>query len=136
MNARIDTALAHWAYVAPLLKPAKTRAQYQALVESLDAVLDAGGADEANPLARLAAMLGELVSAYEQAHHPMPPAMSAVETLRWFMERDHLRQGDLPEIGNQAKTSEILSGRRAINLRQAKALATRFGVPLELFVDA
>ena len=136
MNARIDTALAHWAYVAPLLKPAKTWAQYQALVDSLDAVLDAGGADEANPLARLAAMLGELVSAYEQAHHPMPPAMSAVETLRWFMERDHLRQSDLPEIGNQAKASEILSGRRAINLRQAKALATRFGVPLELFVDA
>ena len=136
MNASIDTALAHWAYVAPLLKPAKTRAQNQALVESLDAVLDAGGADEANPLARLAAMLGDLVSAYEQAHHPMPPAMSAVETLRWFMERDQLRQGDLPEIGNQAKVSEILSGRRALNLRQAKALATRFGVALELFVDA
>ena len=136
MNARIDTALAHWAYVAPLLKPAKTRSQYLALVESLDAVLDAGGADEANPLARLAAMLGDLVSAYEQAHHPMPPAMSAVETLRWFMERDQLRQGDLPEIGNQAKVSEILSGRRAINLRQARALAARFGVPLELFVDA
>ena len=136
MNASIDIALAHWAYVAPLLKPAKTRAQNQALVESLDAVLDAGGADEANPLARLAAMLGDLVSAYEQAHHPMPPAMSAVETLRWFMERDQLRQGDLPEIGNQAKVSEILSGRRAINLRQARALAARFGVPLELFVDA
>ena len=136
MNASIDIALAHWAYVAPLLKPAKKRAQYQALVESLDAVLDAGGADEANPLARLAAMLGDLVSAYEQAHHPMPPAMSAVETLRWFMERDQLRQGDLPEIGNQAKVSEILSGRRAINLRQARALAARFGVPLELFVDA
>ena len=62
--------------------------------------------------------------------------MSAVETLRWFMERDQLRQGDLPEIGNQAKVSEILSGRRAMNLRQARALATRFGVPLEFFVDA
>lgn len=131
MNARIDTALAHWAYVAPLLKPAKTRVQYQALVESLDA----GGADEANPLARLAAMLGNLVSAYEQAHHPMPPAMSAAETLRWFMQRDQLRQSDLPEIGNQAKVSEILSGHRAINLRQASALSTRFGVPLALFVD-
>ena len=133
MNARIDTALAHWAYVAPLLKPAKTRAQYQTLVESLDAVLDAGGADETNPLARLAAMLGDLVSAYEKTHYPMPPAMSALETLRWFIARDRLRQSDLPEIGNQAKVSEILSGRRAINLRQARALAARFGVPMELF---
>ena len=134
MNARIDTALAHWAYVAPLLKPATTRAQYQTLVESLDAVLDAGGADEANPLARLAAMLGDLVSTYEAAHIPMPPAMSAIETLRWFMERDGLRQSDLPEIGNQAKVSEILSGHRRINLRHGRALAARFGVSLYLFL--
>lgn len=135
MNARIDTALAHWAYVAPLLKPAKNKAQHRALVEALDAVLDAGGADEANPLAALAAMLGDLVSAYEQAHCPMPPAMNAPEVLRWFMQRDGLRQSDFPEIGNQAKVSEILSGGRSINLRQARALAARFGVSLELFLD-
>ncbi len=135
MNARIDTALAHWAYVAPLLKPAKNRAQHKALVEALDAVLDAGGADEANPLAALAAMLGDLVAAYERAHFPMPPAMTAAETLRWFIERDGLRQSDLPEIGNQAKVSEILSGARSINLRQARALAARFGVSFELFLD-
>ena len=135
MNARLDTALAHWAYVAPLLKPARTQAQYRTLVESLDAVLDAGGADESNPLARLAAMLGDLVSAYEEAHHPMPPAMSAIEAVRWFMERDGLRQNDVPEIGNQAKVSEVLSGRRSLNLRQARALAARFGVSLEMFLD-
>ena len=133
IKAKIDTALAHWAHVAPLHPPAKNKAQYQALVEALDAVLDAGGADESKPLARLAAMLGDLVSAFEETHHPMPAAMSALETLRWFIARDGLRQSDLPEIGNQAKVSEILSGRRAINLRQARALAARFGVPLELF---
>ena len=135
MNARLDAALAHWSYVAPLLTPAKNKSQFEALVQALDAVLDAGGDDEANPLARLAAMLGDLVSTYENAHHPMPPAMGASETLRWFMERDGLRQSDLPEIGNQAKVSEILAGRRVINLRQARALAQRFGVPLDLFAD-
>ncbi|MSQ71865.1 MAG: transcriptional regulator [Betaproteobacteria bacterium] len=133
MNSRLDTAMAHWDYVAPLLTPPRTKAQYEALVESLDAVLDAGGADEAHPLARLAAMLGDLVSAWEQKHQPMPSAMSAVEVLRYFMERDGLRQTDVPEIGNQAKVSEILSGRRTINLRQARALAARFGVALALF---
>ncbi len=103
--------------------------------ESLDAVLDAGGADATNPLARLAVMLGDLISAYEETQYPMPPAMSTVETLRWFMARDALRQSDVLEIGNQAKVSEILSGHRAINLRQARALAARFGVPLHLFID-
>lgn len=135
MNARLDSALAHWAYVAPLLAPAKTKSQHKALVEALDAVLDAGGADETNPLAGLAALLGDLVSDYEQAHHPMPPAMDAVEVLRWFMARDGLRQCDVPEIGNQAKVSEVLCGQRLLNLRQAKALAARFGVALEMFAD-
>jgi len=61
--------------------------------------------------------------------------MSGVEVLRFLMSRDGLRQSDLPEIGNQAKVSEILSGKREINLRQAKALAARFGVPIVLFAD-
>ena len=135
MNARLETALAHWSYVAPLLTPASTDAEYKALVESLDALLDAGAADEANPLAALAAMVGDLVSDYEQKHHPMPPEMSGAEVLRFFMVRDGLRQSDLPEIGNQAKVSEVLSGKRAINLRQAKALSARFGVPLDLFAQ-
>lgn len=134
MNARLNTALAHWSYIAPLLTPATNEAEYQALVESLDAILDAGGADEKHPLAGLAAMVGDLVSAWEQTHHPMPPEMSGIEVLRFLMERDDLRQSDLPEIGNQAKVSEVLSGKREINLRQAKALAVRFGVPIALFV--
>ena len=112
MNARIDTALAHRAYVAPLLEPAKTRAQYQTLVESLDAALDAGGANEANPLARLAALLGDLVSAYEEAHHPMPAAMSARETLRWFVARDGLRQSDLPSVTAMKRQRSTTQGRR------------------------
>ena len=60
--------------------------------------------------------------------------MNNIEMLCFFMERDNLRQQDLPEIGNQAKVSEILSGRRAINLRQAKALSKRFNVDVALFL--
>jgi HTH-type transcriptional regulator/antitoxin HigA len=135
MNARLDAALAHWSYIAPLLTPAANEAEYHALVESLDAILDAGGADEAHPLAGLAAMVGELVAAWERTHVPMPAAMSATEVLQFFMASHGLRQSDLPEIGNQSKVSELLSGKRAINLRQAKALSKRFAVPLELFAD-
>jgi HTH-type transcriptional regulator/antitoxin HigA len=135
MNARLDAALAHWSYVAPLLTPASNETEYQSLVESLDTILDAGGANESHPLAALAAMVGELVAAWEREHVAMPEAMTVVEALAYFMARDDLRQSDLPEIGNQAKVSEVLSGKRQINLRQAKSLAARFGVPLELFVD-
>jgi len=119
----IKHCIMHWDYIAPLLTPATTEDEYQALVESLDALLDSGAADEAHPLAGLAGMVGDLVSAYEQKHYPMPGEMSGVEALCFFMERDNLRQQDLPEIGNQAKVSEVLSGRSAINLRQANKRA-------------
>ncbi len=81
MNARLDVTFANWGYITPLLTPPTTETEYLALVESLDAVLEAGGADESHPLAGLAAMLGDLIAAYEQAHHPKPSAMSGVDGL-------------------------------------------------------
>jgi HTH-type transcriptional regulator/antitoxin HigA len=133
MTTRLDTALAHWPYVAPLLTPPITDADYQQLAESLDVVLDAGGADEANPLAALAVAMGNLISGYEAQRQPMPDAMNAVEALACLMKQHGLRQSDLPEIGNQAKVSEVLSGKHTINLRQARALAKRFGIGIEVF---
>lgn len=47
----------------------------------------------------------------------------------FFFDQHGLKQGDLAEeIGGQSVGSEVLNGKRAINARQAKALAGRFGV--------
>ena len=43
MNARLRTAIQHWSYVAPVLQPARNAKEYAALVDALDATLDAGG---------------------------------------------------------------------------------------------
>ncbi|MBI5891450.1 MAG: hypothetical protein HZB47_12390 [Nitrosomonadales bacterium] len=45
-----------------------------------------------------------------------------------------MRQVDLPELGSQGVVSELLSGRREFNVRQAKALAERIGVSAALFL--
>lgn len=79
-------------------------------------------------------MLGERISAYEATRHPMPQAMATHEALAFLMQQHDLRQSDLPEVGTQGVVSELLSGKRSINLRQAKLLAARFGVGLEFFV--
>ena len=47
------------------------------------------------------------------------------------MAEHGLRQSELPEIGSQGVVSEVLSGRRALNLRQVKAFARRFAVPMD-----
>jgi HTH-type transcriptional regulator/antitoxin HigA len=133
MNARVKTAIEHWSYVAPLLQPARNAKEYAQLVEALDAAIDAGGADEKHPLARLVDYLGDLVAKYE-AKDKMPAAATGADALRYLMQRDSLRQADLPELGSQGVVSELLSGRREFNVRQAKALAERFGVSAALFL--
>jgi HTH-type transcriptional regulator / antitoxin HigA len=46
-----------------------------------------------------------------------------------------LRQADLAEIfGSQSNVSEVLNGKRKINARQARALASRFGVSAAVFI--
>lgn len=133
MNARVKDAIQHWSYVAPVLKPARNAKEYAQLVEALDAALDAGGADEKHPLARLVDYLADLVAEYE-AKDKMPPAATGADALRHLMQRDNLRQADFPELGSQGVVSELLSGRRNFNARQAKAMAARFGVSAALFL--
>lgn len=128
----IQTAIHHWQYVAPMLVMPTTATEYEDLVEALDQVLDAGGADENHPLAILADRMGDLVAAYENQHLPEIPG-NGMDALRYLMQTWDLGQADLPEIGSQGVVSELLSGKRELNLRQVKALAARFGVPLQVF---
>ena len=129
----INTAIERWGDVAPLLQPVRSEADYKARVCALDRVLDAGGADENHPLAQLADYIGEQVAEWE-ARDKMPAAASGVEMLRHLMAEHSLRQGDIPEIGSQGVVSEVLGGTRDLNLRQVRALAARFKVPVQWFL--
>ena len=54
--------------------------------------------------------------------------------LAYLMEEHGLRQSDLPEVGSQGVVSEVLSGKRELNVRQIRELAARFGVSPAVFV--
>lgn len=116
------------------LRPVRNLADYEAAVASLNALLDAGAGDESHPLADLAATIGELIGDYDDTHYAARP-VAAIDMLRHFMEAHGLKQGDLPEVGSQGVMSEILGGRRELNLRQIRALAKRFSVPASVFVQ-
>ncbi len=116
------------------LRPIRTEADYDAAVVSLNALLDAGAGDESHALANLAATVGELIGDYDDAHYPAQQ-VSALDMLRHLMEAHGIRQGELPEVGSQGVVSEVLRGKRELNLRQVRALAKRFSVPASVFVD-
>jgi HTH-type transcriptional regulator/antitoxin HigA len=52
------------------------------------------------------------------------------------MEEHGLKQTDLKEIGTQGVISEILSGKRKLNLRQIVQLSKRFSVSPTVLIGA
>jgi HTH-type transcriptional regulator/antitoxin HigA len=55
--------------------------------------------------------------------------------LACLMEERGLKQSDLPEVGTQSVISDLLTGKRRLNLRQVCALASRLHVPMEVFAE-
>ena len=129
----VTKTLKNPAAVAPFLA-IRAEHEYDKAVELLNALVDEIGDNPKNPRYRLIETLSVLIKAYDREHHRLPE-VSGVEVLRFLMEQHGLSQSDLPEIGSQGVVSEILSGRRALNVRQIRALAARFGVEPGAFLD-
>ncbi len=107
--------------------PIRDEAHYERMETMLEALLEETAGDESHPAMALVDIVGDLVADYEAARHPLPP-VTGVQALAFLMEQHGLRQGDMPEIGSQGVVSEILSGKRDLNVRQIRALSERFGV--------
>ena len=110
------------------LAPIHNKAQYNRMVQLMNSLADEVGGNEKHPLADLLEIVGDLITVYEDHHYPITDAEPR-EVLRLLMEQNNLQQKDLAaELGSQSVVSEILSGKREINARQAKVLAARFAV--------
>lgn len=115
------------------LKPITSKAGYEAAVEHLNQLLDAGGANQAHPLAGLVEALGELIQTYEKRQAPMAESEPR-EILRYLMTEHSLKQTDLAGMASQGTISDILGGRRGISKALAKKLAARFHVSAAAFL--
>lgn len=122
----------HWAAIEPFLS-IRSEDEYDGAVERLNQLIDEVGTDEQHPLYELLDTLGKLIEAWEEEHHPVPDCTGA-EMLRFFMDEHGLTQSDLPEVGSQGVVSEILRGKRELNVRQIRALAKRFRVSSAAFL--
>jgi HTH-type transcriptional regulator / antitoxin HigA len=122
----------HWTLLRPILT-IRDEAGYDQAVQTLNILLDEIGTAEEHPLYDLLDTLGTVIAAYETDHFLLPEA-GGPEVLAYLIEEHHLTQSDLPEVGSQGVISEILSGKRALNVRQIRALAARFNVSPAVFV--
>lgn len=122
-----------WREIAPLLT-IKNEQEYEAAVERLNVLLDEVGDNESHPLYSLLDTLGILIEAYDNEHYVVENC-SGVDTLLYLMEEHSLSQSDIPEIGSQGVVSEIINGKRKLNVRQIEALAKRFNISVATFFD-
>jgi len=132
MTLAINQLQTYWANISPLLV-IRNEKDYDAAVKRLNELLDEIGTNEKHPLYTLLDTLGTLIQVYEEEYYPIPEA-SGVDVLRFLMEEHGLTQSNLPEVGSQGVVSEILNGKRELNVRQIRALAGRFKVSAALFV--
>ncbi len=107
--------------------------EFEQLLALLDEVTDIVRDDENHPLVNMMDVLGVLIENYEEQYVPEPKT-DPIGVLKHFMDEYNLRQKDLPELGSQGVVSEILNGKRELNLRQIRALSQRFKVPLAVFI--
>ena len=116
------------------LRAVENERQYRAMVAFMNRLVDEIGDDENHALMGLLDVVTFLVRDYEERHVDIPDAKPAA-VLRFLMRQHGLRQVDLaPIFGAQSNVSEVLSGKREINARQARALAERFGVSAAVFI--
>jgi HTH-type transcriptional regulator/antitoxin HigA len=131
----IAAVTSHYKALARLvpLKALTSESDYRKAVGALEALLDAGGANERHPLAGLVEALGKVIESYEARAHRVPSA-SPREALAYLMQEHALKQSDLADIAGQGTISAILAGKRSISKRVALRLAEHFGVSTAVFL--
>lgn len=115
------------------IAPIRDEAHYQRMAAILEALLDEAKGNEDHPAMGLVDIVGDLIEDFETAHHPLPEE-TGVQALKFLMAQHGMKQTDLHEIGSQGVVSEILNGKRELNIRQVRALSERFGVSPATFV--
>jgi len=137
MNAIIDMQklLPAWEQfrAATDISPIRDEAHYARMTQMLERLLDEAGGDERHPIMGLVDIVGDLIEDYEAEQYPLPET-TGIEALKFLMEQHGLKQGDLEEIGSQGVVSEILTGKRELNVRQVRALSERFGLSTATFL--
>jgi HTH-type transcriptional regulator/antitoxin HigA len=112
------------------LKIIKNKRDYKLALKSLEVVFD----ETNGTLAEYAETLTVLIEHYESENFPIKDA-NGIEMLKFLMTQNGLRQKDLIGIvGAKSSVSEILNGKRPLNLQHVRALANKFNVRPATFI--
>ena len=123
-----------WPTVSKVVSTIHTESQYSRMVNMLDELIDEVN-KKSDPIKEsLIDTLGTLIKDYEDRNIEEPKG-DPIGVLKYLLEEHGLNQSDLQEIGSQGVVSEILNGKRKLNLRQVTALSKKFSVSPSVFIE-
>lgn len=113
--------------------PIQDEARYEELLDTVGDLMDVLAANEGSPVAGLVELLTDRIREYENRVHPWPDTSTPAQVLRFLMDQHGLKQSELSAIGTQGVVSEILNGKRELNVRQIGELSKMFRVSPAVF---
>ena len=133
MNTQLKEIAKVWPDIQTIFSVPHNEKDYNKLVNLLDNLIDEVGNNENHPLSSLMETIGSLIETYE-SQYVNEIEGNSIDALNALIEEHGLKQADLSEIGSQGVVSEILSGKRQLNVRQIKILSNRFKVSPAVFI--
>jgi HTH-type transcriptional regulator/antitoxin HigA len=107
------------------IKPIKTEADHAAALKRIEALWNATKQEDRDELD----VLATLVDAYERVHHPIDPP-DPIEAVKFRMEQQGWKLTDFNAlIGSRSHSSEILNGKRPLNLAIIRKLHQAWKIP-------
>ena len=81
-------------------------------------------------------LISHISSMYDDEHYQSLVEETGIDALKFLMQQHNLKHTDFKnEIGSQGVVSEILNGKRQLNVTQIKKLCERFKVSPATFID-
>ena len=114
------------------IKPIKNEEDFEWALEEIEAYFDASaGSDEAD----YRDVLAILVEKYEEENYPVD-LPSPIDAIRFRMDQLGLNQKDMvPYLGSLSKVSEVLSGKRSLTMKMARALNAGLGISADILLQ-
>ncbi|MBD0285984.1 MAG: helix-turn-helix domain-containing protein [Flavisolibacter sp.] len=115
------------------IKPIKTKKDYQAAMDRLEAIFDAKpGTPEGDELE----LLGILIDKYEQEYYPIDYP-DPIEAIKFRMEQLGYNQNDLAKVvGLKSRASEILNKKRKLTLEMIRRLHKTLKIPTDVLIQS
>ena len=134
MNKQLAQIIKHWNYISPIVSEPKNKQQYRTLVKQWEELVDLVGDNESHELIGLLDIVSYFIEKHNQQHNLVENKAKGIDVLKFLKQTHNLHQTDLKELGSQGGVSELLSGKRQLNVRQIKYLAQRFKVAPGTFI--